>query len=104
MIIILYRKALVSPLPDMAAGMIMLVIAAHMACHKPLHELVETLCHFRLNKQMKMIRHQTPGKDSDWILFFCCLHEFNERTEVAFLVKDLLSAVTTIDEVVVAVI
>ena len=35
--IILDNETLEPPLPDMAAGPVMLVIAAHMACHKPLH-------------------------------------------------------------------
>lgn len=100
MIIVLNDKTLVSPLPDMPAGPVMLVITANMACHEPLHPFVKALSHFRLNKHMEVVRHETPGQYSDRMLCAGSLHQVNERPIVAFLVKDLLSAVTSVGEVV----
>jgi hypothetical protein len=51
-----------------------------------------------------MIRHQTPGKDLDSISLTRSQQNFNEGMEVTVLVKDLLSTVSTIDQVITAVV
>jgi hypothetical protein len=62
MFIGLRDKTLVPALPYVSAGAVMLVIAADVGCHQPLHPFIELVCLFRLYEQMKVIRHQAPGK------------------------------------------
>jgi hypothetical protein len=53
---------------------------------------------------MKMVWHETPCEHFDRIPLSGNLYEVNEHPVVSVLVKDLLSAVTAIDDVVAAVI
>ena len=56
------RKALKPILPDMAAGPVMFVRAAHVACQQPLRELTQCGLVSRFDNEMKAIGHQTETK------------------------------------------
>jgi hypothetical protein len=82
----------------------MLVIAADMSRHHPLHPFVEQGRILRLNEQVKMIRHQAPGKELDAISLTHSQQNVNEGVVVPVLVKDLLPVVSTIDQVITAIV
>ena len=69
MFIALNRKALKPTLPDMAAGSVMFVITAHVACQQPLHELTQCGLVSRFDNEMKVIGHQTETKQLNSLSF-----------------------------------
>ena len=104
MIVILDNKTLVSSLPDMAAGAVMLVITTNMACHKPLHHFVQLVSLFWLDEQMEMVWYQAPCVHPHGILLPRLVHNIDECAVITVFMKYLLSAVTAIDEMVVGVV
>jgi hypothetical protein len=76
----------------------------HASSYLPLHPFIEQSRLFRLNEQVKMIRHQTPGKDLDTISLPRLQQHLYEGMVVPVLVKDLLSAVSAIDQVIEAIV
>jgi hypothetical protein len=51
-----------SPLPNVAAGMIVLVVAAYVSGHEPLHVVAEIAIIDRPESQMKVIRHDADAE------------------------------------------
>jgi hypothetical protein len=57
MVVFLNGKGAKTALPDMAAGMVMLVIAAHVGRGQPHHKSAEIPIGPGPKKQVKMVRH-----------------------------------------------
>ena len=84
----------------MAAGMVMLVITANVACHQPLNPFIQLVGLTWLYEKMKMIGHQAPCVKQDLEFLPCLLQQVDEGLVITIFMKDLLSAVTPIDNVV----
>jgi hypothetical protein len=93
-------EAFVSPLPDMAAAVVKAVITADMRCHEPLHPTAEVVCPFRRYQQVKVVGHYAPGQHLDRVSFSGFSHKMHKGTVVTVSVKDLLTTVTSVYNVV----
>lgn len=98
--VLLNDKTLVAPLPNVTATAVMLVIAADMTGHQPLHATTEFLPPFCANQQVEMIGHQTVGKESDRIALRCLVQQVGKCKVIVVLMKNLLPAVAAIEDVV----
>ena len=88
----------------MAAGFVVSVVTADMAGHEPLHVFVEFVTMLWLYKHVKVVRHQAPCVQSNRVFQPCLLHKSQKGSIVFSLVKNLLPAITAIDDVVIAVV
>jgi hypothetical protein len=70
MIILLNGKTLEPGLPEVTMTPVMPMVAADMTGHPPLHERTECVRSRGLQHEMKMIRHQTEGKERTGNLVF----------------------------------
>ena len=100
MVVLLNGKTFETPLPHMPMTLVVLMVAADMTGHPPLHEAAQCSGGGRLHNQVKMIRHETEAKHFDRVLGFCRGEQVEEGGVVALLVKDRGSAVPTIEHVV----
>jgi hypothetical protein len=69
MVIFLDDEAFEAPLPDMAAGAVMAVIAPDVAGHELLHAPAQVIGLHRSEQQVKVVRHQTEGEQVEGIAF-----------------------------------
>jgi len=99
-LIALNRKCLESPLPDMSAARVMLVIPPHVACHEPLHPPAQIAVAVWPQNEMKMIRHEAVRQQSHGYAVARLGHQSQERGVVTAVVKHGRATVSTIHDVV----
>jgi len=100
MFIALNWKALEAALPNMTAASVMLVVAAHVTCQQPLHEVTQCGRVFGFYNEMKVIRHQTKGKELNPMSFLRFNQERKKSFVVLWFVEYRDAAIATVDNVV----
>src|SRR5688500_16543197 len=100
MVVVLDRKALEAPLPDMAMTTVMVMIAPHMTGHPPLHKRTERIVPSRLQHEMEMVRHETEAKHVERVCVLGNDEQIEEGPVIAVFVKDRRAAISTINDVV----
>ena len=96
MIVLLDRKHLEPPLPNMAAGAIMLVVAADVCVLQPVHPPAQIAVGDLPEHQMKVVGHQAIGQYAHRRLDASVLHRLEEGVVVAVLQKDVTPSVAPI--------
>lgn len=100
MAVLLNRKTLKAPLPDMPMTAVVPMIPPDLAGHPPLHERTEAFSGRGRHDEMKMIGHETEAEDLDGMLGFGHAEQLREGRIVGVFVKNRASAVATIQHVV----
>jgi predicted DNA-binding antitoxin AbrB/MazE fold protein len=100
MVVFLNRKGPVASLPDVAAGVIMLMITADVRGHQPHHVRTQVAIAPRPEREMEMVRHQTVSQQTDIDLFARFAEELAEGCEVAVLAEDGAATITAIEDVI----
>jgi hypothetical protein len=96
-IILLNGETFEATLPDMAMTMVMPMIAAHVACHPPLHEWTQRISSLGLQHKVKMIRHEAEAQDANPVLGFGNLQKSEECRVVGIFMKYNCAAVAGIE-------
>ena len=100
MIVFLDGERPKTPLPDMPAAMVMLMIAAYMRCHQPHHVLAEVAIFFWPNGEVEVVRHQTKGQQADIDALPSFTKQLHKSIIVAGLAEDRTPSVATIENMV----
>jgi hypothetical protein len=98
MVILLDRKGLETALPDVAAGMVMAVIAADVGVHQPGHPGAQVAVADRPEDQVEMVGHQAVGQDAHRPSPAGFLDQPGEGGVVGRLVDDLRACVAAIED------
>src|SRR5437879_2225995 len=88
------------PLPDTAAAVVMLVIAAHVRGGQPHHVRAQVASATRPKEKMKMIPQQAKGQQADVDPLPGLAQQPHKGSVVAVFVKDPAACVTTVEDVV----
>ena len=99
MIIGLNGESLVSPLPDVARGLVTNAMPLYMRCEQPLHPPAHIAVFERTDDEMQVIRHETPGEKIDAKPLLSGSHEIDEHRVVIADMKDRRASVTASDNV-----
>lgn len=89
-----------SPLPDVAGGLVMLVVAADVRGEQPLHPAGQIAVLARPEDQVKVIRHQTISEQPHRHNFVGGREEADERLVIGRLMKDPLAGISAAEDVV----
>ena len=100
MSVLLDRKTLESTLPHMPTAPVMLMVAADVAGHPPLHEGTQRRVDGWLNDQMKVIRHETDAKELDGVFGFCNGEQVEKCGVVAVFAEDCRTTIPSIQDMV----
>jgi len=100
MFVLLDRKGLEPPLPDMAAAAVMTVITTHMGRQQPLHPTAEIAVVVRPKDQMEMVGHQAITEQPHRQSLGCLDEQLNESGVVRVFMKDFRAGVAAIEDVV----
>ena len=100
MIVLLHRKTLEPPLPDVPVGAIDLVMAPDICRHQPLHPFTQLFGLFRPHDHVKVIRHETVRENLDRIEPSAQSQEVSERLEIFAFVEDVPLSVATVEDMV----
>ena len=98
--ILLNRKRLESPLPDMTAGAITPMVATYMRSQQPLHPSAQITILVWPESEMKMIRHDAVRKHAHGQSLRRLSNELDERLVIGFCMKYFLSRIATIDHMI----
>jgi hypothetical protein len=100
MIIFLDRERSETALPDVAAAVVMLVLAANVGCGQPHHVRAQVAIATRPQEKMKMIPQQAKRHQADVDPLPGLAQQAHEGVVVPFLVKDRAAGVATVEDVV----
>src|ERR1035438_2510204 len=100
MLVLLDRKRLETPLPDVSAGMVVAMVSPHMRSQQPLHPAAQVAIAVRPQHQMKMVGYQTPSEHPHRQPLSSLLHQIEKRNVVVVLAKHFLARVATIEHMV----
>jgi hypothetical protein len=100
MLILLNRKSLEPPLPEMAAAVIVLMITTHMRVLQPVHPGAEITIIFRQDDQMEVIGHQAIAKDRHGDFHAGMIDRLDKGMIIAILVKNLATTIAAIHHMV----
>src|SRR5947209_2952590 len=92
-VIFLDGKGAKATLPDVAAGMVVLMITADMSGEQPHHVSAEFAVVAWPESQVEMVRQQAPGQQAHVEAFSRLAQPFDKGVEVAILVKNRAAAV-----------
>jgi hypothetical protein len=98
--ILLNEKALETPLPNMTAGLVDLVITSDMAGHEPLHPPAQTFFLFGDKRQVKVIRHETVSQHLDGMSSLGLPHEVEKGFIVPGRMKDFPSPIAAVQNMI----
>jgi len=87
-------------LPDVAAGVIMLVVTAHMGIEHPVHAAAQIPVFFRPDRQMKVIGQQAKPEDRHGDLDTRMADGLKEGLVVGVLVEHRAAAIAPVPDVV----
>jgi hypothetical protein len=97
--ILLDRKCLEPPLPDMAAASVVAMVAADVGSHQPLHPPAQVAVRSGSQHQMKVIGHQAIAQDVHGQALARGF-QGDEGSVVLVLMEDLVPAVAAIEDVI----
>ena len=100
MLVFFDGECLETALPDVAAGVIMLVATAHMGIEHPVHPAAQFPVFFRPDHQMKVIGQQAKPEDRHGDIDTRMADGLTEGLVVAVLVEYRAAAVATVHDVV----
>jgi hypothetical protein len=100
MVVFLNRKGPVPSLPDVAAGVIMLMITADVRGHQPHHVGAQVAIAPRPERQVEMGGHQTISEEADIDAFARLAGQLTKGREVAILAKDGATTIAAIEDMV----
>ena len=100
MIVVLDWKCLETPLPDMAAGAEMTVVATHVRSHQPLHPPTEVSVFIPPRQQVKMIGHQAVAGQPYRNSLVSFAHQRDESEKVVWFMEDIATPVPAIENVI----
>src|SRR5438105_9445256 len=100
MIVFLDREGAKTPLPDMAAGMVVLVVTPHVRRQQPHHVVTQFAISPWPDKEVEMIRHEAVAEQAHIEALPRLPQELEEGIEIAILVKDSKAAVATVEDVI----
>ena len=89
-----------SPLPNVAAALIVLMISADMGILHPVHPSAQVAVLVWANNQVEMIRHQTVSEDRHGNFYAGMANGFEKSLIIFVFVKNLASAVASIENVI----
>ncbi len=89
-----------SPLPAMAAPLVVPMITANVRRHQPLHPAVQVSFFMRSQQQVEIVCHQTKSSQPHRYLFMSLPHQVHKRGEVIILMKDIIAAIAQVQDVV----
>jgi len=100
MLILLNRESLESPLPNVSATSVVLMIETNVGRQQPLHPLAEISVQVRPENQMKVIRHNTVAEHSHANATTGFIEPVNECPVITAFPKNPLPAIAPIDNVI----
>ena len=100
MLVFFDGERLETALPDVAAGVIMLVVTAHMGIEHPVHPAAQIPVFFRPDHQMKVIGQQAKPEDGHRDLDTCVADGLKEGLVVGVLVEYRAPAIASVHDVV----
>ena len=100
MLVFFDGERLETALPDVAAGVIMLVVTAHMGIEHPVHPAAQIPVFFRPDHQMKVIGQQAKPEDRHGDLDTRMADGLKEGLVVAVLLEHRAAAIATVHDVV----
>ena len=100
MIVLLNREGLESTLPDMSAGVVMLLIPANMSRQQPVNPPAQVPIALGPKHQMEMIGHQAVSQDSHGVPERCLGDHVEKRLKVPFLVENLSAGIAPVQYVI----
>ena len=100
MVVFLDWKGAVASLPDVAAGVIMLMITADVCGRQPHHIRAQVAVAPRPEREVEMVRHQTVSKETDIDSLARFAEELDEGCEITVFAEDGAATVTAIEDVV----
>ncbi len=99
-LVLLNGKRLEPTLPDVAAGLVVSVVASNVGRQQPLHPAAEIPVLPRPEHQMKMVRHHAPGEQPHGQPFASLAKQSGKGREIIRLMKHALPSISTVDHVV----
>ncbi len=99
-VVFLDGKAFESPLPNVSARMIVMMVASDMCGEQPGHVVAELAVFAWPKGEVEMVGHQAKGQQADGNMLIGLVQEFEEGVVVAILVKDGAPSVPAIEHVV----
>ncbi len=87
-------------LPQMAAALVMFVIATHVRVLQPVHPDTEITVIFRQDGQVKMVGHQAESKHGHGDFHEGMVNRLQESMIIALLVKNLAPTVAAVEHMV----
>jgi hypothetical protein len=100
MLVVFDGEGLEAPLPQVAAGSVVAVVAAHMRVEEPVHPMAEVAVVVRPQDQMKVVGHQTSSEYTDGHLDAGMAHGLDKRLVVAVLGEDAAAGVAPVEDMV----
>jgi hypothetical protein len=100
MAVVLDGKTFEAPLPDVSAGMVVLMVAANMSGEQPGHVVAELAVGAWPEGEVEVVGHHTKGQQAHRHMFVGVAQQLDEGVEIAILVKDRAAAVTTVEDVI----
>ena len=100
MLVFFDGERLETALPDVAAGVIMLVVTANMGIEHPVHPAAQIPVFFRPDHQMKVIGQQAKPEDRHGDLDTRMADGLEEGLVVAVLVEHRAAAIASVHDVV----
>src|SRR6266851_3020504 len=100
MLVLLDRERLEAALPDVAAAVMMLVIAAHMGIEHPMHPAAQVAILLGQDGQVKVVGHEAKAQYGHRDFNASMGQGLEEGLVVGILPKHLAPAVATVDDVV----
>src|SRR5438105_9596674 len=100
MIVLLDGEGAKAPLPHVATGVVMLLVAAELRRHQPHHVSAQLAIPPWPDGKVEMIRHQTKGDQPHVHALLRLAQQPDEGVEVAVLMKDGRPTVAAIKDVI----
>ena len=100
MVVLLDGKRLEAALPNVAAGAVVLQVAADMGGQQPMHPAAEVAVVMRPQRQVEVIGHQAVGEDAQGVTQARLGHHPQERLMVLLFMEDLGTAIAAIQHMI----